>query len=141
MSKVILDSNDLRACESKVPADVPVTMINLVAYNAEAQYDELGTPAITGADAYLKCYAPAFNEVATELGIEGIDLMYVGAVAQTLVGPAEPRWDAVAIVRYPNFSTLRKLLESPEYLAKAEPHRHAALKSWMFIATFRPSAE
>ena len=136
MSKVILDPKDLKACESKVPADVPVTMVNLVAYNAEAQYDEPDAPSITGADAYLKHYAPAFNEVAAELGIEGIDLVYVGSVAQTLVGPAEPRWDAVAIVRYPNFSTLRKLLESPEYLAKAEPHRYAALRSWMFIVTF-----
>ena len=60
--------------------------------------------------------------------------------AQTILGPAEPKWDAVALVRYPNFSALRKVTESSLYFEKAEPHRKAALKDWEFIATFQPEA-
>ena len=86
----------------------------------------------------MQRYAPAFNQVAEELGVEGIEVVYVGAVAETILGPAEPKWDAIAVVRYPDFSALRKVTESPQYLEKAELHRKAALKAWEFIATFQP---
>ena len=112
-----------------------MTMLNLVAYNAEAQYDDAQQEPCSGADAYLKRYAPAFNAVAAELGVKGVELVYVGAVARTLVGPTEPRWDAVALVRYPSYAALRTILESREYAEKAEPHRRAALSSWQFMAT------
>ena len=92
-------------------------------------------------EAYIQRYAPAFNEVAAELNVKGIEVVYVGAVALTILGPAEPRWDAIAVVRYPNFSALRTITESSIYLERAEPHRKAALKAWEFIATFQPEAQ
>ena len=91
-------------------------------------------------EAYIQRYAPAFNKAAAKLGVEGIEVIYVGAVAEAILGPTEPKWDAVAVVRYPNFCALRKVTESSLYFAKAEPHRKAALKAWEFIATFQPEA-
>ena len=141
MSKVELELNNVLAAEAKIPSGVPVTMINLVAFFPEAQYEDANEKPCSGMEAYIQRYAPAFNQVAAQLGVEGIEVVYVGPVAQTILGPAEPKWDAVALVRYPNFSALRKVTESSLYLEKAEPHRRAALKAWEFIATFQPKAE
>ena len=138
MSKVKLDLNNVLAAEAKIPSGVPVTMINLVEFFREAQYDDPSEKPCSGIEAYIQRYAPAFNHVAQELGIEGIEVVYVGSVAATILGPAEPKWDAVAVVRYANFSALRKITESSLYFEKAEPHRKAALKAWEFIATFQP---
>ena len=138
MSTVELEMSNVLAAEAKIPRGVPVTMINLVAFFPEAQYEDASEQPCSGKEAYIQRYAPAFNQVAAELGVEGIEVVYVGTVAQTILGPAEPQWDAVALVRYPDFSALRKVTESPLYLAKAEPHRKAALKAWEFIATFQP---
>ncbi len=140
MSKVELDMNNVLAAEAKIPSGIPVTMINLVAFFPEARYEDANQKPCSGMEAYIQRYAPAFNQVAAELGVAGIEVIYVGTVAQTILGPAEPEWDAVALVRYPNFSALRKVTESSLYLEKAEPHRKAALKAWEFIATFQSEA-
>ena len=140
MNRVEIDRDNVLAAEAKIPHGIPVTMINLVAFYPEAQYEDAQERPCSGREAYLERYAPAFNQVAAELGVEGIEVVYVGAVAATILGPAEPQWDAVALVRYPNFSALRKVTESPIYLEKAEPHRRAALQAWEFIATFQPEA-
>ena len=140
MSRVELDINNVRAAEAKIPSGVPVTMINLVAFYPQAQYADANEKPCSGMEAYIQRYAPAFNQVAAELGVQGIEVIYVGTVAETILGPAEPKWDAVALVRYPNFAALRKVTESSLYFMKAEPHRRAALKAWEFIATFQPEA-
>jgi len=137
MSKVSLDHQKILAAEAKIPSGVAVTMMNLVAFNAEAEYEDPKENPCSGVEAYLQRYAPAFNEVAAELGVTGIEVIYVGTVAQTILGPDEPKWDAIALVRYPDFAAMRKVTESPLYLEKAEPHRKAALRAWEFIATFQ----
>ena len=140
MKSVELKLDSVLAAEAKIPSGVPVTMVNLVEFLRCAEYDDPDQKPCSGQEAYMQRYAPAFNQVAAELGVEGIELVFVGAVAETILGPAEPKWDAIAVVRYPNFSALRKVTESPLYLEKAEPHRKAALKAWEFIATFQPNA-
>ena len=138
MSTAELSRDKVLAAEAKIPTGVPVTMINLVAFFPEARYEDPNQKPCSGVEAYLQRYAPAFQQVAAELGVEGIEVIYVGTVAGTILGPGEPQWDAVALVRYPNFSALRKITESPLYLQRAEPHRRAALKDWEFIASFGP---
>ncbi len=140
MKTVELKLDSVHAAEAKIPSGVPVTMINLVEFFPNAEYDDPSQKPCSGREAYMQRYAPAFNQVAAELSVEGIEVLYVGAVAETILGPAEPKWDAIAVVRYPSFSALRKVTENPLYLEKAEPHRKAALKSWEFIATFQPNA-
>ena len=140
MKTVELKLDNVLAAEAKIPRGVPVTMVNLVEFFPSAQYDDPNQKSCSGREAYMQRYAPAFSQVAAELGVEGIEIVYVGAVAETILGPAEPKWDAIAVVRYPNFSALRKVTESSLYLERAEPHRKAALKAWEFIATFQPKA-
>lgn len=40
MSKVSLDHQNVLAAEAKTPSGVPVIMMNLVALNAEAEYED-----------------------------------------------------------------------------------------------------
>ena len=137
MSTATLDQRNVLAAEAKIPSGIPVTMMNLVAFHAEAQYEGSAEKTCSGMEAYFQRYAPAFTEVAAELGVLGIEVVYVGNVAYTILGPQEPKWDAIALVRYPDFASMRTIIESPLYLEKAEPHRKAALRAWDFIATFQ----
>ena len=135
MNYVDVDRNEILAAEASLPAGHPVVMLNLLAFRSEAQYQNPSEKPCSGMEAYIQRYAPAFTQVAEELGIQGIEVVYVGAVAHTILGPKDPKWDALALVRYPDFAALRTVIESAAYLAKAEPHRKAALKAWEFIAT------
>ncbi len=140
MSAISLDPKNILAAAAKIPAGEPVIMINLVQFHKQAQYEDPDQTPCSGMEAYLQRYAPAFNEVAAAEKVEGIEVVYAGSVAQTILGPAEPEWDLVAVVRYPNFAALRKVIESPLYVEKAAPHRKAALKAWEFIATVQPAS-
>jgi uncharacterized protein (DUF1330 family) len=134
----VLSEQDFLAAEQKIPRDVPVVMLNLVAFHTSAIYAQSSVPPCSGREAYLQRYAPAFREAAAAAEVEGIRVIYLGAVAATLVGPEDPHWDAIALVEYPSFAALRKVLQSSAYKTKAEPHRKAALKAWQFVATLPP---
>jgi uncharacterized protein (DUF1330 family) len=138
MHPVVLTDEDLASAEHKVLPNTPVVMLNLVAFNSSALYEDSSFLACSGREAYFQRYAPAFRQAAAAAGVEGIKVLYVGAVAATLVGPTDPRWDAMALVEYPDFEALRKVLQSPLYKAEAEPHRKAALKAWQFTMTTQP---
>ena len=138
MNSIVLREQDLLAAELQVPADLPIVMLNLVAFNSVARYEDSAAPACSGREAYFQRYAPAFREAAAAGNVEGIRVVFVGSVAATLVGPKDQHWDAIVLVEYPNFAALRKVLESSAYKTYAEPHRKAALKDWQFVATFQP---
>jgi len=139
MNSIVLNEQDLLAAEQKIPPVVPVVMLNLVAFNPTALYEGSPAPPCSGREAYLQRYAPAFREAAAAENVSGIRVVYLGSVATTLIGPKDPHWDAIALVEYPNFAALRKVLQSAAYKTNAEPHRKAALKAWQFVATFQPS--
>ena len=68
--------------------------------------------------------------------ISDFELIVAGTVVARLAGAAgtHGEWDDVAVVEYPSVEALRTLLQSPDYLANAEPHRVAALEDWTFLA-------
>ena len=133
-----IDQQKVIEAEAKIPSDAPVTMINLLQFFDQAQYQDLNHEPCSGREAYMKRYATAFYEVATELGVTGVEVVYIGAVVAVILGPAEPTWDAIAVVRYRNFADLRKITENSIYFERAEPHRKAALKAFEWMATFEP---
>ncbi len=122
-----------RALEGKGP----VLMVNLVRYRAQADYDEGEAAApCSGRDAYLQRYAAAFNAVAARVAPgEPVSVFLLGAVHATLVAPHGEAWDDIAIVQYPRFEVLRRILASPDYERDAAPHQRAALADWCFFAT------
>ena len=112
--------------------DGEVLMLNLLRYNAQAQYNQSGQPPCSGRDAYFTRYVPAFAEVTQG---QGIAAQWIGTVQAALVAPADEAWDDVAIIRYPSFAAFREMIEGVDYLAKADPHRRAALADWRLLAT------
>ena len=135
MNPIEVNEQSILAAERMVARDTPIAMLNLVTYNPVALYEDPSVKACTGREAYLQRYAPAFREVAAAENVGGISVLYLGSVAASIIAPPDQHWDAIALVRYPNFAALRKVIESPLYKAQAEPHRKAALRAWQFVVT------
>jgi len=133
MNAIEINPEDLLAAERKIPSDMQIVMLNLVAYRESVEYP--GMERCTGREAYLTRYAPAFNKAVAAAGVNGIEVVYLGAVAACIVPHQKCQWDEVVLVRYPSFSALRKVIESPLYKSDAEPLRKAALQDWQFIVT------
>ncbi len=130
-------SEALLAAAGAVPADQPIFMVNLVRYKERADYggEHPDLPPCSGREAYFQRYVPAFNQVVAALQAEGIKPVWLGGVLASIVAPSAEQWDHLVIVEYPTYAMLRRVLESPEYQAQADPHRRAALADWRFIAT------
>ena len=133
MNAIEVNPEDLLSAERKIPSGMQIVMLNLVAYRESVEYP--GMERCSGREAYLTRYAPAFNKAAAAAGVNGIEVVYLGAVAACIVPSQKCQWDEVVLVRYPSFSALRKVIESPLYKSDAEPLRKAALKDWQFIVT------
>lgn len=125
---------DLAAVAEAYPSDSPVFMLNLLRFHEQARYPgDVDVEPITGQEAYLGRYPPAFRKAVAPLG--GAELIFGGAVLARVIGPSDEQWDAVAVVRYPSIEIFRQLITDPAYLADAEPHRRAALADWRLYAT------
>jgi hypothetical protein len=86
----------------------------------------------SGREAYFARYLPAFNETASPYG--ATELVFGGNVVSSVVGPLDEVWDGIGLVRYPGIEVFQKLIADSAYLAKAEPHRAAALADWRLYA-------
>lgn len=136
MRTIEMNKENLSASAAAIPADKPVFMINLVRYREQADYGaRADAEPCSGREAYLERYVPAFNKIVADLGVKEINLFYTGAVVGQLVAPPDEKWDAVAVVEYPNFAAFRRVAESSEYQREAEFHRTAALEDSRLIAT------
>ena len=126
----------LEAAANSLVGAGQIYMVNLVRYRPEATYPEgFDLPPCSGREAYFHRYAPAFGQVAQG---EDYSVFWVGNVRGVLVGTDGEAWDDIVIVRYADFATLRRILESTGYEKTAAPHRRAALADWKFIITTQP---
>lgn len=131
---------DVQAAADMIPEDVPFFMLILLRFREHADYgDSMDVAPSSGREVYHGRYVPAFGQIAAQVGAEGIQFSWVGSVLARVVGPAEERWDEMAIVEYPSFAAFRRVTESPEYEAQAAPHRMAALEDLRLIATAKVS--
>lgn len=131
-----LELDDRRLDEAgRAIGDGPVVMVNLLRFRETPDYP-LG---FAGAHAdsrsgYHQGYVGGFRLAAEELGIAP-ELVYAGAQLAGLLVGADDLWDELAVVRYADFSDLRRILASDTYARHAKPHRFAVLADWRFIAT------
>lgn len=128
---------DLAAAAKDIPSGKPIIMLNLLRFNAEAQYPSSSEhPPCTGREAYLIRYRQAFQSVAASLGISATPI-YVGVVHGSLLAGKDfsERFDMMALVKYESFGDLRRILESEQYARDAQVHHHASLEGWRFYAT------
>lgn len=91
----------------------PVVMLNLVRYRPD------GGEALYGE--YLSLAGPV-------LGRLGAEVLFAGNGSIPLAATSGDKWDAVALVRYPNRRAFADLLADPDY-QKADPIRVSALSA------------
>ncbi len=108
-----------------IAADRPIAMINLLRFNAVADYpaDHEGHGAgLTGGQAYT-AYGKA---AASPFQRAGGSQVWLGRPELTLIGPADEAWDLAFIAQYPTAEAFLTMLRDPEYRA-AVIHRQAAV--------------
>ena len=128
MSRYVDPERDQFEAFKALPRDVPVMMLNLVAFRDEAQYPD-GRKA-TGADAYAaygRESAPVFRRV-------GGEILWRGRPEVMLIGPADKRWDLIFVARYPTANAFLEMITDPVY-REAVKHRQAAVLDSRLIRT------
>lgn len=113
--------------------EIPLNMVNLVAFNDLANYPgdhELARDGLTGSQAYGlygKHSAPVLARV-------GGSILWRGQFDMTVIGPQDEEWDAVFIAAYPNAHAFLAMIADPEY-QRAVIHRQAAVRTSRLIRT------
>ena len=96
--------------------DGPVWMVNLMSYHEVAQYADGRDEAISGREADER-YSPI--DVLTKIGAEPV---FVADVDTQLLGDS-PKWDRIAIVKYPTRRSFVEMSSRPDF---QEKHVHKA---------------
>ena len=108
-----------------LPRDRPVAMLNLIRYREHAAYPQghpLAGEALSGADAYRRYgreSGPVFERV-------GGTIVWRGRPEGVLIGPADERWDAAFVARYPTAAAFLEMVTDADYRV-AVVHRQAAV--------------
>ena len=116
-----------------LPRDRAVEMLNLVRFREVAAYpaDHPGAAErISGAEAYRlysKGSAPIFARV-------GGRIVWSAVPEVVLIGPADERWDAAFIARYPTAAAFLEMVTDEGY-RRAVVHRQAAVETSRLIRT------
>jgi uncharacterized protein (DUF1330 family) len=101
------------------PDEGPVVMLNLLKFKARE-----------GAGEYNK-YGDSVSKMVEKTGGK---MLYIGKVDQTLIGPADEDWDAIALVQYPSRKAFIEMTSTKDY-DKAHEHREAGLERTLLLAT------
>lgn len=126
MSGHIDPSKEQFAAFKDLPREGAIHMLNLVRLRAQAAYPD-GRQA-SGVEAY-RAYGRETMPIIKRLGAKQF---WIGKFEQTLIGPADERWDAVFIMEYPSADALITMLRDPEY-RQAVLHRQAAVEDSRLI--------
>ena len=102
-------------------------MVNLIKYRAKAKYADGRKTDLTGEQANA-LYAPI-----NFIGQIGARIDYVGRVKDQ-IGNLNPRWDEVAIVRYPSRGRFFEMVTNPEFQKRAV-HKDAGLEVTQVLLT------
>lgn len=118
-----------------LPRNVPINMLNLLKFNAIAQYPADHPNAAQGWSGrrayqeYGKTSGPIFQRV-------GGSIIWRGEMEAMVIGPADRSWDMAFIAHYPNSAAFMEMVTDPEY-QKAVVNRQAAVKTSRLIR-FKP---
>jgi len=100
------------------PDEGPVVMLNLLKFKPRE-----------GASEYNK-YGDA---VVQMVEASGGKVLWMGKVDQTLIGPVDDTWDAVALVQYPSRKAFVEMTSTKEY-DTAHEHRESGLERTLVLA-------
>lgn len=107
--------------------DGPVWMVNLMSYHAVARYEDGNEEGVSGREADER-YAP--TEVLADIGAE---VVFVADVEDQLLGDS-PRWDRVAIVKYPTRRSFIDMQSRQDFKEK-HVHKEAGMAATIVLGT------
>ena len=110
--------------------DSPISMLNLLKFKDQAEYEDGRTTDLTGREAY-QIYALAVAKLVENTGGK---VLFGAEVSRLMLGEVEELWDTVAIAQYPSRKKMLEMMMSPEY-AEISVHRTAGLKGQLNIET------
>ncbi len=105
--------------------DGPVWMINLMKYREQADYADGRETTLTGQQAD-DTYAPF-----AELAAIGAEIVFAAVVETQLLGDT-PKWDRVAVVKYPSRRAFIAMQDTEEFQAK-HVHKDAGMEQTIVI--------
>ena len=105
--------------------DGPVWMVNLMAHRDRAVYD--GAESDLSGRQADDLYAPL--DVLAEIGAE---VVFFGDVADQFLGDS-PKWDRVAVVKYPSRRSFMEMQKRPDYLER-HVHKQAGMAQTIIVA-------
>ena len=104
------------------PDEGPVVMLNLLKFKASGGSKEYGKYG---------------DSVVRMVEKQGGKVLWLGRVDQTLIGPVDDTWDAVALVQYPSRKAFIEMTSTKEY-DRAHEHRESGLeRTRLFACTTR----
>ena len=110
--------------------DGPIFMVNLMKYRAVASYAD-GNPGGRSGREADDIYAP--TEILRDIGAE---IVFVADVERQILGD-DPKWDRVAIVKYPTRASFLGMQRRPDFREK-HVHKDAGMEQTIVVAG-RPS--
>lgn len=105
--------------------DGPVWMINLMRYKDRAEYGDGRETTLTGREADDE-YAPL-----GPLAAVGAEIVFVAEVEDQLLGD-EPKWDRIAVVRYPTRASFIAMQQRDDF-QRAHEHKEAGMAETIVI--------
>ncbi len=108
----------------------PISMLNLLKFKAQAEYEDGRSSDLTGAQAY-QLYTEAFIRLMVP---KGCRVVYSGDTRGALIGDLSEtdQWDAVAVIEYPSTQVMLDMWRDPQYEIAGE-HRTAGLEGQLLI--------
>lgn len=103
----------------------PIVMVNLVRFKDQATGIDEGR---TGAEAY----ATYGQNIAPYLAEAGGKVLVATNSVESIIGPEQPEWDMVLLVRYPSRKAFLGMIMNPGY-QKEHEHRAAGVEEARLI--------
>jgi uncharacterized protein (DUF1330 family) len=103
----------------------PIVMVNLIRFKERATGIDEGK---TGAEAY----AIYGRNIAPYLAAAGGEVIAATNSVESVIGPEEPEWDMVLLVRYPSRKAFVGMITDPGY-QKEHEHRAAGVEEARLI--------
>ncbi len=108
-------------------ADGPVWMVNLMRYKERAEYADGRETVLSGREADDE-YTPL-----GPLAAVGAELVFVAEVEDQFIGE-EPRWDRIAVVKYPTRRSFIEMQQRNDF-QEAHEHKEAGMAETIVIGT------
>ncbi|HXD01768.1 MAG TPA: DUF1330 domain-containing protein [Novosphingobium sp.] len=116
--------------------DTPIHLLNQIRYRDKAVYPE-GHPAAGLGWSGEQAFAEYFRLVVPRIEALGGGLVWNASFECMMTGPAEPEWDRIFVMAFPEASGFLALVTDPDYKANVVAHRTAAVRDSRLIR-YRP---